>query len=317
VLGAALASTGCNRYWVCDESEQQHAALPRHLSETGLYADGSTTELAPGVVPYFPRFPLWSDGSEKLRWIRLPPGERIDTSNMDDWIFPKGTKLWKQFSVGGARVETRLLEKRGSTDADWLALSYVWEADETDATAAPLGALDAHQSAHDVPAAAECVACHGGRRSFVLGFSAIQLAHSAQAGEFDLELLVSEQRLSRSPEAAPVVPGNATEVAALGYLHANCSHCHNHTRPSRGGARCFDPEDDYDFTLAVDELQETGSTATYRTVVGSAVKRGKPEDSEVFERMNARGFLRQMPPLATEQVDHAAVATIRAWIEGL
>jgi hypothetical protein len=27
--------------------------------------------------------------------------------------------------------------------------------------------------------------------------------------------------------AALAIPGNATEQAALGYLHANCSNCHN------------------------------------------------------------------------------------------
>jgi hypothetical protein len=80
------------------------------LSETGLYAGIATRELSTGVLPYTPQFPLWSDGTEKQRWILLPNGAQIDTSNMDEWKFPEGTRVWKQFSVGGVRIETRLLE---------------------------------------------------------------------------------------------------------------------------------------------------------------------------------------------------------------
>src|SRR5262249_6883641 len=105
------------------------------------------------------------------------------------------------------------------------------------------------------------------------------------------------------------------EVAALGYLHANCSHCHNQARPAHDGARCFDPENRYDFTLAVDSLASVADTPTYRTVVGAAIKRGDPDGSEVVARIGKRGFLQQMPPLATEKIDRDAVARIRTWIE--
>ena len=47
----------------------------------------------------------------KTRWVYLPPDTTIDTSNMDEWNFPVGTKFWKQFVVGGVIVETRMLHK--------------------------------------------------------------------------------------------------------------------------------------------------------------------------------------------------------------
>jgi hypothetical protein len=318
VMLIALLGSGCGRYWVCDEAEPSPGSqLPRRLSDTGLYANIATGELAPGVLAYTPQFPLWSDGAEKRRWILLPSGQQIDTSNADEWRFPDGTKLWKEFSVAGARVETRLLEKRGSNDADWRSLAYVWGADGKDAIAAPLGEVDSHHTDHDVPAAGECLACHGGRRSFVLGFSAVQLAASAATSEIDLAGLIQQSLLSSPPVNVPVVPGNAVEVAALGYLHANCSHCHNQTRPQRSGARCFDPDRDIDFTLAVAQLDDAASTPTYRTVIGDGVKRGDPDGSRLYELVGSRGLFRQMPPLATEQVDTAAVANLRVWIEGL
>ena len=318
IVLVALLGSSCGRYWVCDEVDAtQTAQLPQRLSETGLYADIATGALAPGVWAYTPQFELWSDGAEKQRWILLPNDRPIDTSNLDEWRFPQGTKVWKQFSVGGVRIETRLLEKRGPGDADWLSLAYVWSPDAKDAIAAPLGAIDAQHTGHDVPAAGECSACHAGRRSFILGFSAIQLAASAATDEIDLDTLIHRGLLSNPPESSPVVPGNAVEAAALGYLHANCSHCHNQTRPARSGARCFDPEKDDDFTLEVAQLDDVLSTPTYRTVVGHAVKRGNPDDSKLYKLVTSRGLFKQMPPLATEKVDSAAVANLRLWIEGL
>jgi len=316
LAGLSIAVAGCDRYWVCEADDPGRTGeLPGRLSETGLFADTAARALAPEVVPYAPRFALWSDGAEKQRWIALPPGAQIDTANMDEWSFPSGTKLWKQFSVDGVEVETRLLEKRGPADDDWIALAYVWQPDGLDAVAAPLGGIDVAGTDHDVPASGECFACHGGRRSFALGFSAIQLAAPARPGEIDLAELVAQGRLTAPAATAPVVPGDATQVAALGYLHANCSHCHNQARPEHRGARCFDPKKRYDFTLAVGSLASVEDTPTYRTVVGKAIEPGDPDGSEVVSLMGQRGFLDQMPPLATEKVDTTAVALIRAWIE--
>jgi hypothetical protein len=317
-LTAASPGAACDRPWVCDEADPARLAeLPRRLSATGLYNDAAGHQLAADVAAYTPQFPLWSDGADKQRWIRLPPGRQIDTSDMDEWVFPEGTRIWKQFSVSGVRIETRLVEKRGPTDDDWVPQSYVWDAEEADAVAAPLGESDARGTGHDVPAAGECFACHAGRRSFVLGFSAIQLAQPAGPGELDLDGLIQHGQLTAPPDSAPIVPGTDIERTALGYLHANCSHCHNRARPARDGPRCFDPENRYDFSLAVGELGATADTATYRTVVGAAIEPGDPDGSDAVRLMSQRGFLRQMPPLATAKVDTAAVANLRIWIEGL
>ena len=114
---AALSSAACGRPWVCDEVDEDRVSrAPKRLTETGLFADAARESLAPGVMAYAPRFQLWSDGAEKRRWLWLPPGTRIDTSDMDSWVFPVGTKFWKEFTRDGVRVETRLLEKLGPGD---------------------------------------------------------------------------------------------------------------------------------------------------------------------------------------------------------
>src|SRR5262245_34989426 len=91
-LLTTLLGAGCGRYWVCDELDPaQTAAFPERLSETGLYSNLAAGELAPGVFAYTPAFELWSDAALKQRWILLPAGQQIDTSNMDEWRFPQGT----------------------------------------------------------------------------------------------------------------------------------------------------------------------------------------------------------------------------------
>ncbi|HZI08959.1 MAG TPA: hypothetical protein VE153_01145 [Myxococcus sp.] len=306
--------TSCDDFGECAPPDGASiAALPGRLSVTGLFADAGLTVLAEGVRPFTPQFELWSDGATKRRWILLPPGTRIDTRDMDAWRFPQGTRLWKEFTRDGVRVETRLLEKSGPRDEDWRAVAYVWLLDGSDAVVTPEGQRDALGTPHDVPAAADCFGCHGGRESRVLGFSSIQLSHDAPAEAVDLEDLVREGLLSRPSAARYTVPGNDTERAALGYLHANCGHCHNPQRPDSDGPRCYDPNNSIDFWLQVDRLDSVRDTPTYNAGAHD-FRPGKPDKSKMIERISGRepGF--SMPPLGTEKVDSDAVALLRRWI---
>src|SRR5205814_165387 len=92
---------------------------PLRLSESGLYSDFASRTLAPRVIEYTPRYELWSDGATKRRFLLLPAGAKIDTSDMDNWAFPVGTKLWKEFRRDGFLVETRLLQKVYDNPGGW------------------------------------------------------------------------------------------------------------------------------------------------------------------------------------------------------
>ena len=83
-------------------------SAPEHLADTGLYADFALRTPAPGVLTFAPQYPLWTDGAAKRRWISLPPGEAIDATDIDNWQFPIGTRLWKEFAFERA-VETRFM----------------------------------------------------------------------------------------------------------------------------------------------------------------------------------------------------------------
>jgi hypothetical protein len=55
----------------------------------------------------------------------------------------------------------------------------------------------------------------------------------------------------------------------------------------------------------------------YRTAIGSAFEPGNPDGSRAIELMSQRGMFKQMPPLATEQIDRAAIANLRVWVQEL
>jgi hypothetical protein len=319
---AALLLAGCENiesYRYCsDLAPAQLSAVPARLSQSGLYAGLSAGALAPGVLPYRPQFELWSDGASKRRWIWLPPGARIDTSDMDSWQFPAGTKLWKEFSRDNVRIETRLLQRTGPGPGDWVTMAYLWNDSDSEALAVPDGVEDARGTTNDVPAANECMGCHGGRPERVLGFSAVQLSHDDPPGQLTLDELARRDLLSAPPAARLELSAGPEARAALGYLHANCGHCHNQQRPLGGGLRCFDPEDKLDFLLRAGELGGVTQTAAYRTAVGEAIKPGDPGGSDVVKRMNGRRrFPPSMPPLASERTDDHGLAVVRAWIQGL
>lgn len=292
------------------------------LSETGLYADIAAAALAPGVREFEPSYKLWSDGADKARWIALPEGATIDTSDMDRWSFPVGTRAWKEFSLAGVRLETRLIERYGSGPADYWMGAFVWDVDGRDAVLSETGAENLLGTEHDAPARDRCPACHNGEPGRVLGFSAFQLTPSSA---LDLDALVAQGWLSTPPaaEASYAPGGDAVSAAALGYLHANCGSCHN----PRGTAW---PDTQMRLRLDVDATSVRTSDVIdslinqrlqyYRDQDGAITLRvvpGHPESSGLIARMQVRGPKEQMPPLATERVDAAGVATVEEWIASL
>lgn len=267
-------------------------ALPEQLHATGLFAAGQPDRLAEHVRPFEPRHALWSDGAAKRRWIRLPPGTAIDARDPDAWRFPRGTKLWKEFSYAG-RVETRYLEY--AADGRWRFATYVWSADGRSATLAPPGGLrlaveDAPSGRYAIPSRADCLACHAGARSPVLGFGALQLGS-------DLASWVREGRVRHGPaswrESPPAATGTtALERAARGYLHANCGHCHH----AAGGVPV-------PLVLAQDVAGSPAPTPA--------------QLQEALRRMSTREPTQQMPPLGTHIPDPVGQALLRAWLDVL
>jgi hypothetical protein len=279
---------------------REKLAQPFLLSQVGLYTDLATKTLAPDLIAYEPSYALWSDGALKVRHLRLPGP--IDNSDPDHWLFPVGTVLFKEFRTPEKRLETRVIARVGSGERDYFFGAFVWRDDESDAELAWDGASNVRGTEHDVPDTKQCGTCHNGETGRVLGISAVQTANLA------LPLTVK-----REPYVAP--------AEALGYLHANCGHCHNPSGSSR-------PDTDLNLRLSVaQKLVDT--TIPYQSSVnvklqsfmGSAltlrIVPGEPEQSGVYFRMTQRGPRSQMPPIASEKVDPQGLQTVADFISGL
>jgi hypothetical protein len=295
----------------------------QHLSETGLFVDFDFAALrvAPDVMAFEPTYKLWSDAATKRRWIRLPPGTQIDTSDMDHWVFPVGTKLFKEFSLDGQILETRLVERYGTGPEDYWFGAFVWNAARTDAVLAVDGQQDINGTMHDAPAQKECGACHRGDVGRVLGFSAIQLSRTVNPPA--LPELAARGLLSHAPASVGgyPLPGDAVTSTALGYLHANCGHCHN-----KNGTAW--PDTQMVLRMKVSDTDAATSGVT-TSIVGQPVQYwrggaitlrvapGAPDMSALIARMKSRTPRQQMPPLATELVDPTGIEAVSAWISTL
>lgn len=310
------------------------AAPPPTLRETGLYADWASRTVAAEHLPFTPQYPLWSDGATKKRWVNLPAGSWIDASDPDAWDFPVGTRIWKEFSFGRP-VETRYMER---TPGGWIYATYVWSADGREATLAPARGVmtdvvvtegGAH---HAIPGEPDCRVCHANGPTPVLGFSALQLssdrdplaphAEAAPDGAVDLAALVERGLVRGLPQALVDTPPRIdartpTERAALGYLHGNCSGCHQQSGPVASLGLSFT----YDLDGGAHALDAIGRPSKFQPPGARAplprIAAGAPDESVVVVRMRARDPYTQMPPLGTRRVDEDAVRLITAWIETL
>jgi hypothetical protein len=307
------------------------------LSSRSLYTDTSTHTVAADAVEYTPVYTLWADGAAKQRWIQLPAGTQIDTTDMDHWQFPAGTRVWKEFSTPeGRRLETRLVEKLA--DGTFFFGAFVWNEAGTDAKLALNGASDVLGTLHDVPSKARCLLCHKGEAGRILGFSALQLSKDAAgANDPTLESLAAAGLLTVPPPGGIDYrfPGDATAKAALGYLHANCGHCHTPGGTAymdtcvqdRNGdlSECMQLQFSTADANAADPLESKVMKSLLGTVTHSndfpAMPRLTPHMpgmSAIYVRPSQRGGMAQMPPsFSTEIVDDSGVAAIEAFINSV
>jgi uncharacterized repeat protein (TIGR03806 family) len=286
------------------------------LSQTGCTAPGDVTKPAPGLVPYAPAAPFWSDGAAKERWLSIPDGTQITQAADGDFEFPPGTVLVKSFSLGGKRVETRLFFRYA--DGGWAGFTYAWNQQGTDATLVSESAdVDVSGQKWTLPSPAQCLSCHTAAAGFSLGLEAAQLDSSFQypTGRTanQLATLLHLGMVAPGP-AVPALPdpqGSApVDQRARAILHVNCSQCHRPGGPAPNG----------DFRFGTAPSQGYCGKAPVAGDLGlpgaQLVAPGAPEKSLVLVRMKALDEHR-MPPLASQVVDQVSVNVLTDWIRSL
>jgi hypothetical protein len=111
------------------------APLPGTLRDTACVWARPAANRRPASSPSRRSTRCGPTAPDKRRWLQIPAGTFIDASRPDAWVFPPGTRLWKEFSHGGRPVETRYIER--TADGSWRFASYVWNEAGTDAVLAP------------------------------------------------------------------------------------------------------------------------------------------------------------------------------------
>jgi hypothetical protein len=317
------------------------SARPVRLGEAGLYVAGSTSDVRADALPFTPQYPLWSDGAVKRRWLQLPPGAFIDAKRADAWEYPRGTRLWKEFSVG-RRIETRLIERLA--DGSWRFSTYVWNEEGSDALLAPaagIAALPVRESPggrYAIPSETDCRVCHEGPPVPVLGLGALQLSpdrdplapHAEGTGPDDVDLrsLVARGLLRNLParllqQPPAIAAASPVERAVLGHLHANCAHCHGESGDGSAsvpvGLRLTQSGIPGRGDVERARRSMVDAPARYRVrgkhAATPLVTPGDAARSVLVLRMRARDPRVQMPPLGSAVADEASVALIERWID--
>ena len=204
---------------------------PATLTQFGFFTNAGAQRPAAMVTPYRLNTPLWSDGAEKLRFVYIPAGLAAKAQGDGLLDLPVGSALIKTFKMSGKLIETRVLLHRAD---GWVALPYVWDADQREARLTlggkriALAGPDGKPLSYAVPNKNQCKECHGVAGVVTpIGPKAYNLAPAWLAA------LQKAGKLDRVPAVAKRIPlwedrAHAdAALAARGYLDVNCAHCHN------------------------------------------------------------------------------------------
>ncbi len=304
-------------------------SLPRRLSRLGCFTSLVPLRPGPDLVPFQVRSALWTDAAEKHRYLAIPAGETIDTTD-DVWELPPGSIVLKVFSLSLVDSSSaRALEVRviARTTRTWLFATYRVLEGGSDAVRVDasvtldLQLADGRELSYYLPDTEACLTCHD-EQTGPLAVRTRQLAgvteyadgRADQLEVLDALGLLNELPSNAAPQPSPADPGAPLEARARSYLDANCASCH---RP--GGWTPPDLGIDLRYETPTAETGTCGVPLAYTSlwVPGEVrIVPGSPESSNLWRRLSSRG-LGQMPPVGTAIVDPVGSDVVASWIRSL
>lgn len=311
------------------------------LSEYHLFT-GTLNELNPAedVVPYTLNTPLFTDYAYKLRFVKLPQGEKASYNTEEVLGFPVGTILIKTFyypldmrkpEKGRRLMETRLLIHQPE---GWQALPYIWNDEQTDAYLDVAG--DSKKTTwinekgkkvtinYSIPNMNQCKGCHERDGNMTpIGPSARQLNGNleyATGRQNQLEYWNTHNMLDgfTSLQDAPKLavwndPATGTvEDRARAYLDINCGHCHRPEGPGNTSGLFLFIHEHSKTRLGV--LKTPVAAGKGAGNMQYAIAPGQPDQSIMIYRMESLDPGMMMPEMGRQMVHEEGVALVKEWI---
>lgn len=295
------------------------------LSEYGLFRDARARTPSEGVVKYDLINPLFSDHTDKHRYVFVPAGQSVIYRASDVLDFPVGAVLIKTFAYGDHYLETRLLIHKAD---GWEALPYVWNETQTEAHYAPIGKrIDIEAGAagegvpsftYTVPNKNQCKTCHqNGDDVHPIGPKARNLNHSGPHGVNQISDWAERGILTEVPDRVPVMaqafnPAETIDAQARAYLDINCAHCHKATGSASNSGLWLDWEIRDPVKWGVGKHPTAAGRGSGDALV--VIEPGKPLASIMSFRVASNEPGIAMPELGRALVHAEGAALIDAWI---
>jgi len=304
-----------------DDVSSSAEEFPQLLSETGCFANTANgLEAVESAIPYSVASPLYTDGAAKKRWMAIPDDRQIDVLDNGDFIFPVGSVLIKEFSMGETIIETRLLMKNDTND--WAGYTYHWNDEQTDAVLLPAGkTVPIDGINYQIPSRIQCQSCHNDSINGAIGpeYRQLNFDHEYTDGitgnqiEYLTKIsFLKDEELSKQEELTALPDYHLSDFTNTermdSFVHSNCSFCHNPEGTARGSL---------DFRWQEVPLwnacNKEPEVSSLDIEDAKLIAPGQPEKSIIYKRLNTTELYR-MPAIGRTTIQHDVVELLENYI---
>ena len=316
---------------------------PETLQEFGFFKDAAAREPSARVLPYTLNTPLFSDYALKSRFVFVPENAQGKVTGDGLVDLPIGSALIKTFAYPADLrapdknlrvIETRVLLHRAN---GWVALPYVWNADQTQARLKKAGSRQdvswihtdgtQRQISYAIPNINQCKTCHsvdgalspiGPKARNLSGplngdpHGPNQLLTWKQAG-----FIQPEAELEKSTVLARYDDPNSgsVEARARAYLDVNCAHCHSPRGQANNSGLFLNYEEPDRVARGIEKRPVAAGPASGGFFFD--IKPGDPDHSILLHRLASIDPVIAMPQLGRSVAHDEGVDLVRAYIAGL
>lgn len=321
VLFAAAVATSASQTAISENAITAQANPPL-LSAFGFFESGADKPSA-RLIPYDLRNPLFSDYSEKQRFIHLPANAKIETGVDGKMAFPVGTALIKSFGYpdgsGKSQIlETRLLLHRNE---GWVALPYVWRADGSDADLRVGGTRLPVEFKHPggskmaisyaVPNKNQCKQCHSSSEAIMPIGPFVQnvvFPRKGDAAKLGIKPGIREAKWDDANTGT-------LDQRAHAYLRVNCGHCHAPKGSASNSGLYLDGSAKHLAAYGIGKRPVAAGRASGD--LDFIIEPGKPDRSILIARMKSTDPGIAMPELGRATAHAEGIRLLEEWVAAM